>query len=262
MEIYYSICFFVFGLVFGSFYNVVGYRLPKGESLVKPGSHCPNCNHELNWYELIPVFSYLALGCKCLKCKKKISPFYMCFELLTGILFLLSYLVFGLTIKTVIALTLSSILVIVMISDILFYIIEDKVLLVGGIMLIIELFLLHGFNDNTFNILNAFKGVGYNLLDGIIAFGIMYVIKLLGDFAFKKESMGGGDIKLMFIFGLSLGIINSIVSIFLASIIALPISIIILKLKSTHEIPFGPFLSIAALILFFTQLDIIELLTI
>lgn len=262
MEIYYSICFFVFGLVFGSFYNVVGYRLPKGESLIKPGSHCPNCNHELNWYELIPVFSYLCLGCKCLKCKKKISPFYMCFELLTGILFMLSYLIFGLSVKTIIAVTLSSILVITMISDILFYIIEDKVLLVGGIILIIELFIYHGYIDSNFDVIEAFKGLGYNLLDGIIAFVIMYSIKLFGDFVFKKESMGGGDIKLMFIFGLTLGILNSIVSIFLASIIALPISIVILKLKSTHEIPFGPFLSIAALILFFSQIDIIELLTI
>lgn len=262
MTIYYSVCFFIFGLVFGSFYNVVGYRLPKGESLVKPGSHCPNCKHELNWYELIPVFSYLALRGKCLKCKKKISPFYMCFELLTGLLFLLSYLIFGLTIKTIIAITLSSLLVITMISDILFYIIEDKVLLVGGILLIIELFINHGYIDNTFDVVKAFKGLGYNILDGIIAFGIMYLIKLLGDFMFKRESMGGGDIKLMFIFGLTIGILNSIVSIFLASIIALPISLIIMKLKSTHEIPFGPFLSIAALILFFSQLDIIELLTI
>ena len=65
MTIYYSVCFFIFGLVFGSFYNVVGYRLPKGESLIKPGSHCPNCKHELNWYELIPVFSYLALKGRC-----------------------------------------------------------------------------------------------------------------------------------------------------------------------------------------------------
>lgn len=262
MTIYYSVCFFIFGLVFGSFYNVVGYRLPKGESLIKPGSHCPNCKHELNWYELIPVFSYLALKGKCLKCKKKISPFYMCFELLTGVLFLLSYLIFGLTIKTMIAITLSSILVITMISDILFYIIEDKVLLVGGILLVIELFINHGYIDNTFDFVKAFKGLGYNILDGLIAFGIMYLIKLLGDFMFKRESMGGGDIKLMFIFGLTIGILNSIVSIFLASIIALPISIIIMKLKSTHEIPFGPFLAIAALILFFSGLDIIELLTI
>lgn len=262
MEIYYGIVFFIFGLMFGSFFNVVGYRLPKGESLMYPSSHCPNCNHKLNWYELIPVFSYLFLGCKCLKCKKKISPFYMIFELLTGILFLLSYFIFGFSIKTIIALTLSSILIITMISDFLFYIIEDKVLIVGAILLIVELFFYHGFNDNSmFDALKALKETGINILNGIIMFGIMYLIKLMGDFLFKKESMGGGDIKLMFIFGLTLGIINSIVSIFLASVIALPIAIIFMKLKSTHEIPFGPFLSIAALILFFSEIDIIKLLT-
>ena len=263
MEIYFNIMFFTFGLVFGSFFNVVGYRLPKGQSLLYPSSHCPNCNHELNWYELIPVFSYLFLGCKCLKCKKKISPFYMVFELLTGILFLMSYLVFGLSIKTIIAVTLSSILVITMISDFLFYIIEDKVLIVGGILLIIELFIYYGYLDgSSFNIMSSLKSTGFSILDGIIMFGVMYLIKLMGDFIFKKESMGGGDIKLMFIFGLTIGIINSIVTIFLASIIALPVAIIIMNLKSTHEIPFGPFLSMAALILFFSQIDIIELLAI
>ena len=85
------------------------------------------------------------------------------------------------------------------------------------------------------------------------------LIKLLGDFIFKKESMGGGDIKLMFIFGLVLGPLNAISTIFIASFIALPISIIILKLKNSHEIPFGPFLSLGALILLFSGFNIIDL---
>lgn len=262
MQIYFCCVFFIFGLVFGSFFNVVGYRLPKKESLLFPSSHCPNCNHELKWYELIPVLSYLIQLGKCRSCKKKISPFYMIFELITGILFLLAYLIFGFSMKTIIAITLSSLLVIIVVSDILFFIIEDSVLLIGGILLLIEIFINNGLNGNDFVIMNALKETGISLLSGLFAFGIMYLIKLFGDFIFKRESMGGGDIKLMFIFGLVLGPINAIATIFIASFIALPISIILLKIYESHEVPFGPFLSTACLILYFSSINIISYFTI
>ena len=83
----------------------------------------------------------------------------------------------------------------------------------------------------------------------------MLLLKLFGDFLFKKESMGGGDIKLLGLFGIMFGYIMSIFSVFLASLIGLPISLIILKKNKTHEIPFGPFLAIAAMIVLFTKLD-------
>ena len=90
--------------MFGSFYNVVGYRLPNKMSIVFPQSHCPSCNHKLNFYELIPVLSYIFLGGKCKNCKCKISFFYPFFELLTGVLFLLCYLAFGINIEFFISL--------------------------------------------------------------------------------------------------------------------------------------------------------------
>ena len=68
MELYYAITFFIFGTIFGSFYNVVGYRLPKGESILYPPSHCPNCNHRLGPLELIPIFSFFIQGRKCVSC--------------------------------------------------------------------------------------------------------------------------------------------------------------------------------------------------
>ena len=80
MEIYYSTLIFVFGLLLGSFYNVVGYRIPNNMSIIKPGSFCPKCKHELKWYELIPVFSFLIQGGKCKKCKCRISFFYPIIE--------------------------------------------------------------------------------------------------------------------------------------------------------------------------------------
>lgn len=244
MEIYYTIVLFMFGIVLGSFYNVVGYRLPKHESIIKPSSHCPNCGHVLKAYELIPIFSFLFLGRKCSKCKQKISWFYAFFELLTGVLFALSYIIFGYSMELILALTLISVLIIVIISDYQTLIIPDGVIIFGIVLISIELIIIHGF---------SFLLKSY--LSGIIAFIFMYLLKLFGDFVFKKESMGGGDIKLMFLIGLVLGWKEAFMCIFLASFIALPISLIILALKKDHIIPFGPFLSVATIILFLSKID-------
>ena len=244
MEVYYLIVFFIIGTVLGSFYNVVGYRLPKGESIVYPASHCPNCDHKLGPLELIPIFSYLFQKGKCKNCQQKISLFYPIFEFLGGILFALAYYIFGFTPDLLIALTFISLVLIVMVSDYHYLIISDGVLAVVGILLLLEVFFLKGPEE-------ALTAV----ISGFIAFLVMFSIKKLGDFMFKKESMGGGDIKLMFIFGLVLDFPVALFAIFLGSLIGLPISLIIMFKKNTHIIPFGPFLCVAALILFFLQVD-------
>jgi Type II secretory pathway, prepilin signal peptidase PulO and related peptidases len=262
MIIYYSIMFFIFGLMFGSFYNVVGYRLPKKESLAFPSSHCTICNHKLSPFELIPVLSFLFLGGKCKSCKTKISWYYTVFELFTGLLFMLSYLVFGLTPECFVGIVLSSILIIVIISDYKYYIIPDELIVVGVLLLMIGKFLSGGFNTPTFDLILALSTLGLSLIHGFLSFIIMYLIKIIGDKAFKKESMGGGDIKLMFVIGMALSFPLSIFSIFLASFIALPISIALVRNKTDHVVPFGPFLSVGALILFFLNVNWIEILTI
>jgi len=243
MEIYYATVFFIFGTLFGSFYNVVGYRLPRGESIAYPPSHCPKCGHRLSPLELIPIFSFLFQKGKCKNCGDKISWFYSIFEFTTGVLFCVSYLVFGFSIELAIALTFISMLLIVIISDYQTMTIPDELLAFCGLLLIIELSIKNGLN------------VGENILDGIIMFSIMYLIKILGDKIFKKESMGGGDIKLMFIYGLVLGWPLSCISICLASFIGLPISLIMIKKTHDHEIPFGPFLAIAAIMLVIFKID-------
>ena len=244
MEIYYFITFFIFRTIFGSFYNVVGYRLPKGESLIHPPSHCPKCNHLLKYYELIPIISFLLQGGKCRECKKKIPWFYPIFETCCGILFALAYLSFGFNYELVIALIFISMNIIVVLSDYRYMIIPDEVLIFFGIIILICIYSFFGFTK-------AYMSV----LSGIYAFGIMFLIKLFGDFLFKKESMGGGDIKLMFIFGLVLGWKEAILSIFIGSFIGLPISLYILNKKKSHIIPFGPFLSSGALIILLTQIN-------
>lgn len=245
MEMYYIIVFFIIGTVLGSFYNVVGYRVPKGESILFPSSHCTNCNHRLRPWELIPIISFLLQGAKCTKCKQKISWFYPIFEFSCGVLFALSFWIFGFSKELLIVLTFISMLIIVVLSDYYYMIIPDEVIIVFSIMLLLEILIMYGFNP----FLNS-------LLGGIISFVIMFILKKFGDWLFKKESMGGGDIKLMFVFGLVLGWPMAIVSIFLASIVGLPISLIIMLRKNTHIIPFGPFLSLGALIIVLTKIDI------
>lgn len=256
MTIYYAIVFFIFGLLFGSFYNVVAYRVPKKESIVFPSSHCTSCGHKLSPLELIPVISFLIQGGKCKHCKEKVSWFYTCFELLTGILFMLSYLVFGFSIDLLIALIFVSVADIVIITDYKYMIILDEVLIVGTLLIALCLFIKTGFIHNSFIMVEALKGTGLALINGLMAFITMLIIKKIGDFLFKKESMGGGDIKLLGFFGLVLGYINSILSIGLASFIGLPVTLILMKAKKGDEVPFGPFLVVAALILFFAQFDI------
>lgn len=250
LEVFNGIMIFITGLIFGSFYNVVGYRLPNNMSIVYPASHCPSCNHRLKFYELIPVISYIFLLGKCKTCKKRISIFYPFFELLTGIMFLLSYLSFGLSLKFLISITFISVLIIISISDIKYYIIPDEVLIVGTILIIIELVINTMTND-----IGLLKGIVMPILNGLGAFALLYLFKSLGDIIFKKESLGGGDIKLLFFIGLTLGFDMSIVTIFIASFIALPLSIISLIKDDNNVLPFGPYLSVAASFVMLSSLN-------
>ena len=243
------IMFFIIGTVFGSFYNVVGYRIPKGESILYPSSHCPKCNHKLKPMELIPILSFLFLGGKCKNCGEKISWFYPIFEFTSGILFALCFVVFGYSLECLFYIVFISMLLIIIISDYQTMIIPDSVLIVSlGILTVIKFFM------------SSIEVVGMSLLAGVGAFIFMLLLKLFGDFLFKKESMGGGDIKLMFIIGLFLGFDMSIVTVFIASFIALPLSVISLIRKNNNVLPFGPYLSIAATIILFCNLNLNKIL--
>ncbi len=244
MNYLFCIFFLLLGMILGSFYNVVGWRLPKGESIIYPPSHCPNCNHQLKILDLIPVFSFILQRGKCRYCKNKIAWYYPVFEFLCGIVFMLCYLVFGITPELLKALTFVSMLIIIMVSDFNYMIIPDEVLLFFGCLLALEI-----------GIIDGYKVLISSLINGLIAFIIMYLLKVLGDFMFKKESMGGGDIKLMFIFGLVLGAPLAIISIFVGSLVGLPISLILLSKNSEHIVPFGPYLSIGAIIILLLNID-------
>ena len=246
-----GIIIFIFGLLFGSFYNVVGLRLPKGESIVYPGSHCPKCNHKLSWYENIPLFSYLFLRGKCKNCKTEISIMYPLIEFLTGVLFLISYYIFGISENFFIGIILSSLVVIIFVSDSQYMIILDSPLIISVILILIIKFIYHGYMA----VLNS-------LFSGLIVFGAMYLLMILGNFMFKKESLGGGDIKLSFVSGVSLGTYLGLFYIVLGAFMAFPYAIYIMIRKKENMLPFGPFLAISMLIIYFNLEKVTELLKI
>ncbi len=248
METVYIITLFVFGLVFGSFYNVVGLRLCKGKSLFFPGSHCPKCNHKLKAYELIPVLSYIFLRGKCKECKERISIMYPLIELFTGILFAVSYYVYGFTPELFLSILVCSLFVVVIVTDLNYYIIPDSILVVFGILLFV-------YNIITKGILDACTYVVY----GLIMFLLMFALMKLGNFLFKEESLGGGDIKLMGVLGMMTKPLVSVVSLATAAFIALPCSMYFFILKKDRVIPFGPFIVAASIIIMFLGIDVTDI---
>lgn len=254
MEVYFTILTFIYGLLLGSFYNVVGYRLPNNLSIVKPGSFCPKCNHELKWYELIPVLSFVIQRGKCRKCGCRISLFYPFIELLTGILFAVSYIIFGFSLQFIIAILISSFLVITIVSDFSYLIIPDEVTLFISITSILAIFIMGGTNL-------ALSSIVF----GVILFLFVYLIMFIGSKIMKEEVLGGGDVKLMFFVGVALNVIepisfsslsslvvlfNGFFEIFLSSCLAAPFALLSYFSKKKRIIPFGPFILTALLIMF------------
>ncbi len=244
MEYLYLTIFFVFGSVMGSFYHVIASRLSKGKSIISPPSHCENCNHYLKWYELIPIISYLIQGGKCRKCKAKMPISYILMEICTGILFAVCYHVFGYSLQLIVALIFVSSLIIIIISDIEYMIILDEVLIIAIFSIIVVDIIDIGLYETAFKVAS-----------GLGSFITMILIKKIGDIMFKQESLGGGDIKLMFLVGLVIGYPMSICNIFFATFIAFPIALFLLIFKKDNIIPFGPFLSMAGIILYIWGLN-------
>ena len=239
MEILYIIIFFIFGIIMGSFYYVIATRLSRNLSIISPPSHCEKCNHKLEWFELIPIISYIIQGGKCRICKEKIPISYLLMEICTGVLFAVCYHVFDLSLDLISALIFISSLIIIIISDIEYMIILDEVL----IFAIIGIIIIDIINIGLYN-------TSIQVLYGIGSFITMLLIKKLGDILFKQESLGGGDIKLMFLIGLVIGYSMAVCNIFFATFIAFPIALFLLISKKDNIIPFGPFLSMSAIILF------------
>lgn len=239
MQIYYSILLFIIGSVLGSFYTVLATRLPEKKSILKPRSHCDQCGRVLTAGELIPIISFLIQGGKCRGCKKKIDPTSTICELFLGTTFVLSYLYYGFSMNFYLLLIILSLLTIIFVSDFKYMVILDSPLVIAIVLVSIIKYYYLGLN----HLLLSFAF-------GLIVFGVMFLFRIFGNMAFKKESLGGGDIKLSFLFGFISGWQLGLLSIAVGSFIAFPIAIYVTSKKESSEIPFGPYLILGFLIVF------------
>ena len=229
----------MFGLLFGSFYLVVATRLPKEESIVSPGSHCDNCKHELKWYELIPVISYIIQGGKCRKCGAKIPFITVLIEVITAAAFCLSYYLYGFGYGFFALIILLSLSIIIFISDFKYLVILDWPLFISTGLIVILKYIYFGFTPSL-----------KSLISGIILVIFMLLVKIIGDKVYKKESLGWGDVKLALFMGVVLGLRLGFAALIIGSFIALPYAIYYVAKKEEKEIPYGPFLITAVLLVF------------
>ena len=237
-----EVLLFIIGACLGSFYLVVGKRLPINEDIFFSRSKCDNCKKNLKWYDLIPIFSYVFLKGKCRYCGKKISPLNLITEISMGMLFALGYHCMPGGYNLYACFVLISLVMLIFISDFSYYIILDSPLIISSILLFILKFIYFGYKDALLS-----------LISGILLFLVMYLIKIIGDNIFKRESLGGGDIKLAFVIGYTLGFKLSLIALILSSFLALPYSVASLKLQKNNEVPFGPFLVSSLFIVFLFQ---------
>jgi leader peptidase (prepilin peptidase) / N-methyltransferase len=244
MEFFVIIYLLLLGVTLGSFFNVVGLRVPIGQSIVKPRSACPNCKHLLGPLELIPVLSYLLQRGKCRQCKVGISPLYPIIELITGLLFMSAPIIMGWTSELWIAWTLISLLVIITVSDLAYTLIPDKILLFFSAVFLIERFLI------------PLETWWDSLLGSAIGFSLLLIISII-----SKGGMGGGDIKLYAVIGFALGTKLMLLSFFIATLIGAVfgiIGIVLRLLERKKPVPFGPFIAIGTLLAYFYGNIIIE----
>ena len=245
---------FIIGSVIGSFLNVCIYRMPKNESIITPASRCPHCKKTIFWYDNIPFVSFLLLGGKCRNCKERISIRYFIVELLTALMALFLYMQFGLSVKFFVYALLFSGLIVATFIDLEHRIIPDEIS-IGAIVLgvlINALFpAMHGFSN--FKQALIFSGLGI-LAGG----GTLYLTGMLGDFIFKKESMGGGDIKLLAGIGAFLGWKIAILIFFIAPVFGAIVGMIVKIRKKVSIIPYGPFISLSTFIALFWGNEIID----
>lgn len=225
---------FIFGTIVGSFLNVCIYRIPMGESVIYPFSHCPKCGEKIKWYDNIPIISYLILRGKCRNCGEKISVQYPLIELLTGILTAGVIWRYGVSFVSLYFLILIYVLIVVSMIDLKTMLVPVKLCyfaMVAGILL--SLFVpVISFKDS---ILGASFGAGI----------ILFIIETYYIFT-GKEGMGYGDANIMAVIGAFLGWEKVLLTIFFASLIGSVVGIALMVLRGKNvkfALPFGPFLS-------------------
>jgi leader peptidase (prepilin peptidase) / N-methyltransferase len=246
---------FIWGSVFGSFLNVCIHRLPRELSIIKPRSRCPRCERQLRWFDNIPIVSFIILRARCRGCGKPISWLYPFIEIFAGVWSVIVFHYFGLNLVGFVYIAFVYALIVGSFIDLEFQIIPDEITLgglVAGIALSFLIPAIHGTDSR-------FLALGLSLLGMLVGGGTLLVTGMIGDVIFRKESMGGGDIKLLAMAGSILGWKAVTITYFISPVIALIPGIFVLMFKRTHVIPYGPFLSIGLIISLFFGDEILRI---
>ena len=255
---------FALGACIASFLNVVIWRVPRGESIVSPPSHCPKCNAPIKWYQNIPILSWLALRGKCANCKAPISPRYILIELLGGVLFLAVFwccfmpyapyvkdmvqkqiFPFSLVITLVAMWIWVSLMIVGSMIDFDHKLLPDFVT-VGGMALGLV------YNAVAYSFAHSFEPIVKSLVGLVFGFGLLWLIRWLGSIAFKREAMGMGDVFLMGAVGALFGPVAVLVTLILSSVFGSVVGLSMVALAKTKfgkfvEIPYGPYICMGCL---------------
>lgn len=232
---YFAFLTFLLGLVFGSFGNAWAWRIANDEKITKGRSHCPKCGHELAAKDLVPLFSWLFLRGKCRYCGEPISARYPLAEALLGTYFLSVFLVYGFSVACLRLIILGFFLLVCSLTDWETMELPDALLIAAAAAALLRLFEPGGWKENLISMLVGAAAVSIPLLAAV----------LIMDRVLKKESMGGGDIKLIAMLGLHFGAAKTLLLLIIACILGIVLAAVGRK-KKDARIPFGPSISIAA----------------
>ena len=225
------------GAMLGSFLNVCVHRLPLDQSIVRPPSHCPRCGAGIAWFDNIPIVSWLLLRGRCRRCRNRISVRYPLVEAGTALIWALSCWHYGLNLDALAAAVFGTLLLGIVLTDAAYYIIPDEFTL-GGLVLGLVL----AARDGVAGVLGA-------LLGAAVGFGALYAVAWAGEKLFRKEAMGGGDIKMMAMVGAFTGWQGTLLTVFLGALLGTLIFVPI-SLKTKKLVPFGIFLAAGAAVTF------------
>ena len=254
---------FWLGACIASFLNVVIWRVPRGESIVSPPSHCPKCDAPIRWWQNIPILSWLALRGKCAKCRAPISPRYVLVELLGGVLFLAAFWKFG--VWAPVFWIWISLMIVGSFIDFDHQLLPDFVT-VGGMVLGLLFHALvsvaqfhHNSNIRLFDysIIQSACGLAFG-------FGLLWLVRFLGSKAFRREAMGLGDVFLMGAVGAIFGPVAVLVTLILSSVFGsfVGVGMILLnkaRLGKMVEIPYGPYICMGCLAWMFYGEELVRL---
>ena len=254
---------FGLGACIASFLNVVIWRVPRGESIVSPPSHCPKCNAPIKWYQNIPILSWLALRGRCANCKHPISPRYILIETLGGVLFLAAFWKYGTdgglasaAQNTLVAWIWIALMIVGSMIDFDHKLLPDFVT-IGGMILGVAV----GVVDSCR--LQSIAPIAVSIAGLVFGFGLLWLIRWLGSIAFKREAMGMGDVVLMGAVGALFGPIAVLVTLILSSVFGSIVGVGMVALSKTKfgkfvEIPYGPYICMGCLAWMFWGVELVE----